>query len=247
MLNLGGLSALDVAIGLALMFFLLATVCSSINETIASALGWRAKTLEDAIRSMLDEPEVKEAGKRAGGEAFQQAEQLTTRLFSHWRIAALVRDPASRRRRRNRPSYLPPRAFSRAPAELIAVLPEHPLAGGDEPRAGGTAAAGPALQNASAQATAQATLWEKTDEQILAAVKAGIAYLPNAQARALAGRAAVEAVESLDEFRDRIERAFDDAMERASGWYKRKVQVTIGVIAAVLAIGLNVDTVKVAG
>jgi hypothetical protein len=36
------------------------------------------------------------------------------------------------------------------------------------------------------------------------------------------------------------------AMERASGWYKRKVQVVLVVLAAVVAIGLNVNTVGVA-
>ncbi len=44
-----------------------------------------------------------------------------------------------------------------------------------------------------------------------------------------------------------IEHGFDDAMERASGWYKRKVQVSLAVIAAVLTLGLNIDTAHVAG
>jgi hypothetical protein len=49
----------------------------------------------------------------------------TGRVFDHWRIKALVRDPADprRRRRRMRPSYLPPRAFSLALAETIAQAP----------------------------------------------------------------------------------------------------------------------------
>jgi hypothetical protein len=34
-------------------------------------------------------------------------------------------------------------------------------------------------------------------------------------------------------------------MERASGWYKRKVQAMLLVLAAVVVIGLNVDTVHV--
>jgi MinD-like ATPase involved in chromosome partitioning or flagellar assembly len=52
--------------------------------------------------------------------------------------------------------------------------------------------------------------------------------------------------DTLEGFRVQFERAFDDAMERASGWYKRKVQVVVVVLAALVAIGLNVDTVKVA-
>jgi divalent metal cation (Fe/Co/Zn/Cd) transporter len=51
--DFGDLPALDVAIGLAFLFFLLSTVCSAIKEAIANLLGWRAKTLEDAIRKLL--------------------------------------------------------------------------------------------------------------------------------------------------------------------------------------------------
>jgi hypothetical protein len=39
---------------------------------------------------------------------------------------------------------------------------------------------------------------------------------------------------------------FDDAMERVSGWYRRKVQLALTVIAAGLALALNVDTIQIA-
>src|SRR2546421_13020723 len=38
--------ALDVALGLAFIFFVLAITCSGINEAMASALRWRAQDLE---------------------------------------------------------------------------------------------------------------------------------------------------------------------------------------------------------
>ncbi len=43
-----------------------------------------------------------------------------------------------------------------------------------------------------------------------------------------------------------IEKYFDDAMERVSGWYKRKTQLMILVISAVIAVGINVDSLKIA-
>jgi hypothetical protein len=234
MLNASGIPALDVAIGLAALFFLLSTVCASINEGIANVLGWRAKTLEDAIRNMLGEPKGKRRLKTAPGDVARSTpDDLTGRLFDHWRVKALVRDPDSSRRRRNRPSYLPPRAFSRALAEIVAVLPDHPL-----PRV-------PADPKAAA-GSEQATLWQETDEEILRRVEIAVAGLPNAQLRDLVGRASVNAEATLDQFRDHVETAFGDAMERASGWYKRKVQVVLTILAAVIAIGLNVDTVSVA-
>src|SRR4051794_40573282 len=47
--DLGGLPAPDAAVGMVFLFFLLATACSMIKESVANVLGWRAKTLEDAI------------------------------------------------------------------------------------------------------------------------------------------------------------------------------------------------------
>src|SRR4051794_4551739 len=57
MLNLTGSPALDLAIGLAFIFFLLSTLASAIHELIAAALGLRARTLEEGLRSMLEDPE----------------------------------------------------------------------------------------------------------------------------------------------------------------------------------------------
>src|SRR4051794_17172021 len=58
MLDLTGLPALDVAIGLALIFFLLATLAATIQEFIAAIFGLRARTLEAGLRSMLEDPKV---------------------------------------------------------------------------------------------------------------------------------------------------------------------------------------------
>ena len=49
--------ALDVAIGLIFVFFILALVCSGINEAIASAARWRAQDLERGVWELLQDPE----------------------------------------------------------------------------------------------------------------------------------------------------------------------------------------------
>ena len=43
-----------------------------------------------------------------------------------------------------------------------------------------------------------------------------------------------------------LERWFDSAMDRASGWYKRRSQLIVGVTGVVLAVALNVNAVTVA-
>ncbi len=49
-----GSVALDVAIGLVLVYFLLAVLASAIQEFLATLFAWRASALERAIRELLD-------------------------------------------------------------------------------------------------------------------------------------------------------------------------------------------------
>jgi hypothetical protein len=215
--DLGNLPALDVAIGLAFVYFLLSTVCSAFNEGIATVLGWRAKTLEDAIGNLLAHDE-----KQGEGEGAATVD-LASAVFGHWRIRALVRDPSSSKRRRNKPSYMPPRAFSLAVAETLAT--------------------GPTAAESAEQR--KKSPWQLADEEILARVEHAMESLPDGQARALVYKAAINADGTLEGFRGQVETGFDDAMERASGWYKRKVQVMLAVLAAAVTLGLNVDSVRI--
>jgi hypothetical protein len=235
-MDLGGLEVLDVAIGLVALFFLLSTALSSINEAISSILGWRAKTLEDALANLVGDPKVQKDLKTwaKGGLGLVEAKPaaatgdapgapIVPTLWDHWRMKALVRNPESKLRRRARPSYLPPRAFSLALAETIA--------GGAPDRAGVDTDKSP---------------WQQSDDKILARVIAAADELPDGGLKELVEKAAVNAHQTLDGFRAQIEHLFDDSMERASGWYKRKVQLVLAILATIVVIGLNVDTVHVA-
>ena len=229
--DLGGSAALDVAIGLVALFFLLSTAISAINEGIANMLGWRAKTLEDAIRNMVGDPEIKESFKQVVTGRIEQPrsaldggpnDNTTLKLFDHWRVRNLVRNPDSKLRRRARPSYMPPRAFSLALAEVLAQGP---------PEVG---------------AQKENSPWELADDDIYARVKTAADGLPQGQLRSLAQKAAHSTYQTLEGFRAQVEHAFDDSMERASGWYKRKVQSVLLVLSALIVIGLNVNSVQVA-
>jgi hypothetical protein len=235
--SLSGFPAVETGLGLAFLYFLLSTICSSINESIASVLGWRAKTLEDAIRSLLGDTKRSTGGARGGGG-------LTTELFDHSHLRALVRDPGARARRRRRPSYLSPDTFSMALVETLATRSVGPdaAAGGGSP-------------------------WDHANDELFDQVTKGIAKLPPGDGRATLERLAAKAnatveaerrqagsawtkveadVKKVAEFRRGAEKGFDDVMERASGWYKRKVHVMVAVLAALVVLGLNVDSVTVA-
>src|SRR5439155_18230402 len=51
-----------------------------------------------------------------------------------------------------------------------------------------------------------------------------------------------EAVAKAAAFRKALETAFDEAMERVSGWYKRRVQLILFVIALALVGTINADS-----
>jgi hypothetical protein len=52
-----------------------------------------------------------------------------------------------------------------------------------------------------------------------------------------------QATGSIETFRANVEQWFDDAMDRMSGWYKRRVQIALLVYAIVVVVLLNVDSI----
>lgn len=51
-----------------------------------------------------------------------------------------------------------------------------------------------------------------------------------------------EAESELGKLRENIEKWFNDVMERVSGWYKRKAQAIIAILAFGICAGFNADT-----
>ena len=49
-----------------------------------------------------------------------------------------------------------------------------------------------------------------------------------------------------DRFRRSLERSFDEVMDRVSGWYKRRVQLILFVVAVALTAAMNADSFSIA-
>ena len=81
--DLTGFPALDVAIGLAFLFFLLSTVCSIIQEAISAFFGWRAKTLEEALGRMLGDEKVRKTVVQ-GGALRERVQFFAQLLHAQW-------------------------------------------------------------------------------------------------------------------------------------------------------------------
>jgi hypothetical protein len=220
--SLSGFAPLDIAIGLTFVYVLLSVFCSAVQEAIAGVFAWRAKTLEEALRNLLEDngasgemgapaavaPVDTEAVNpppeppRGTVSAAQQGRDgtLKDQVLSHGLIRPLYRGG-------RKPSYLSPKLFALALLDIVAPA-----------------------ENADPI--------EGVSNQI------ALANIPSGVKDALLGLTKGVA-KDRDHLRSLVEDWFNGTMERVSGWYKRKVQFVICVLALVATIGLNVNTVSI--
>jgi hypothetical protein len=77
-------------------------------------------------------------------------------------------------------------------------------------------------------------------------VKESIDAVPSPQARASLQALWADSNGRQDVFRQAVEVWYDDAMERVSGWYRRRMHLVMWVIASAIVLSLNVDTIRIA-
>ena len=80
------------------------------------------------------------------------------------------------------------------------------------------------------------------DHDLLERAKKVAAHSPNDQVRKIVNDALTEGEQKLEGVRKSLERQFDESMERVSGWYKRRVQLVLFVIALALVGAINADS-----
>jgi hypothetical protein len=97
-----GSPALEVAIGLAFVFFLLSTVVSAVTEGIAWLTKQRSKQLEKGLKGLLGDNEI------------------TKEVLGHALVQSDVRTQVKKRKRK-KPSYLSARNFSLALVDTLAT------------------------------------------------------------------------------------------------------------------------------
>jgi hypothetical protein len=236
--DITGQQALDVAIGLILVFFLLSVVCSAINEAFATALAWRSETLLAGLRSLLADaseppsrPRQTRKGQATDPKAAAGPPAVETRdprqptlsaILDHPLVRSLVDETARRKIRREVPSYLPSRTF--ATALLDTVAPD-------------------VVRKLNEQRGPEAGPLESHD--VMREVGESVRVIENHQIRTVLEALVDDAREDIDRFREGIEQWFDATMERVSGWYKRHVQLRLWLIAFLVAFGLNADAFQI--
>lgn len=186
-------TVLDVAIGLAFVYFLLAIICTTTNEWIAGIFNLRSKTLAKAITQLLDNQ------KNNSGNAF------LADFYAHPLIAGMMSQKEDSSG--GHPSYLSSRTFATAVMDLATKGTPGSITFAD-------------LEN-------------------------GIKNLPDGDVKTAMLALIQSAQGSLEKAQKYVEQWFDDTMQRASGWYKRHLQVVTICTAIVLTVATNADTVRI--
>ncbi|MFJ7171621.1 hypothetical protein [Citrobacter freundii] len=85
-------------------------------------------------------------------------------------------------------------------------------------------------------------------KSVMATIPAGVNSLPGtAESNRIKGileTLVVQAGNDAVSFRDAVAKQFDAVMDRASGWYKRRTQLMTFIIAVLLVVGGNIDSLN---
>lgn len=211
-------TTLEVAIGMAFIYLLLSLFCTAFNEAIASILGSRAKNLEKGIESLFTGGLKSAEGKDAMG-AVVPAVTLTEAIYDHGLVQSLYRSIASEQATG---------LLSRLGTHLPSYIPSRTFSSA-------------LLDVLFPQTTA--TIGGNANN--LAGMLAELEKLPDSKAKQAICTLVKQAGGDMAATRCAIEEWFDDGMDRAAGWYKRKTQFVLFAIGLALAVGLNVDSIAI--
>ena len=225
---------LEVGLGLVLVYFLLSLFCTALNEWIMRIFAMRAKTLKSGIIHLLGGGgRLNRNPTAVDKEEARKGEAQADKLYENPLISGLHRKGLGEKLtgcliKCPGPSNISDRNFALA---LIDNLLNADPSNADEARISEDI--------------------KSNIQGILKKIDAGIDSigLPDdvkKMLRTMLNSAATKGEEALKAFQTSVEEWFDDAMDRVSGWYKRKAQLIILVIAVVASAALNVDTFAIA-
>jgi len=233
-----GLTMLDVAIGLTFIYLLLSLVCTAIRELLERFFKHRASDLERGIRELLNDTDGRGLAKK---------------LYEHQLIFGLFQGEYDPHKIRNGkyqsgsrlPSYIPARNFALALMDVI-------LPANDKTRSGAQGATTPASsaampQNPTTNPSVTGPLQALRDAIAKLGVSSGgQTALGTEKVRSALLTLIDAAGNDVAKARENIEAWYDSAMDRVSGWYKRRSQAIVLGLGLVVAVLVNADTITIA-
>lgn len=222
-----GSAALDTAIGLVTIFLMLSLICSAINEMLASLTNRRGSFLRKGIAGIF--AEAGEGPMPPRTRAFFEDRRIQSLCKTDGRIGqtigAISRSAGPDDRRL--PSYVPPETFGAVTIDL----------------ASGATGLGPGarLARAAAFARVEVSGAPATIDPMKLLVRDAVERASESKPRLLDEEPAV----AMKRIESALGEAFDDTMERASGWYRRRTQVWLFCIAIFVVLAINADTLVI--
>lgn len=211
-------SILDIVIGLIFIYLLYSLLATIIQEIIASQFSFRAKILERAVFRMLED-ENKFASKfRSISYLFKKTGNggaKNSMTYEYYKHPLILFLGESDCR--GKPAYINKETFSKV---IVDLLRGKDVVPGDDVKI--------LIQKSFDD---QTTNWgnAKINEQTLS-------YLKSIWA---------DANGDIIKFKHHLEFWFEETMDRASGWYKKHIQFVLFFVGLSIAIGFNVDTLKI--
>jgi hypothetical protein len=208
-------TTLEVAIGMAFIYLLLSLFCTAINEAIAGVLGSRAKNLEKGIQCLFTD------GLKTKGDpnSPDSAITLAQAIYDHGLIQSLYR------RTENEKAGA---WFQKMGSLLPSYIPTRTFSSALLDVLFPESATFPADQPGK-----------------LTAMLAALDKIPSSKGREAIETLVKQANGNIAATRRALEQWYDDGMDRASGWYKRKTQFVLFFIGISIAVGLNVDSISI--
>lgn len=148
---------------------------------------------------------------------------LTAKLYQHPLVNGLFRGDYKPGQTSNLPSYIPPRTFALAVMDLVK-------------------SSAPQAANVTMNVFEAATATAKAAAEF----KGAVLQMPeNSQLRGALLPLIESAGDDASRVRQNIESWYNAAMDRVSGWYKRRTQIIIAIVGFAIAAGMNVDAVAI--
>jgi hypothetical protein len=270
---MSGYAIVDVAIGLSFVFLVLSVFATSIVEAVSGLLSYRAKSLEDWLAANLtqeSEPRPVGIGARVEHHARNAAravsgavrprppttEQKKARhILGHPAVYAMTKGAS-------RPSYVPRERFVSAllgrggttRTALFAALASDDAAGETKQVLEGIADPDLKKEISGLWTTSRRNVekfrplvqeWYAEAPAVDERIGILIGDLPDGPMKKAMQSLWVEAHRDAKAFRTEAETWFDQAMQRLSGWYKRRTQVWLWGLGLVFAVLFDVDAIRI--
>lgn len=238
-----GSPLLDLFLSMAMFFFAMCMICSSANDAVARVFKWRAKTLQDGIRSLL----LNATAKRKLPDGKVAEVELTDLFFNHpfvqtLRLQAELGDTWLSRNLEG----LTGRLMNAWRALVGGVKPN-----AKDPQLDPTTKLTFIPTNAFVHTLCEILKpdgWGENEPLTFAALWRAIDQLPDDTAgplKVVLKSVANDPAQDLDALRTRLARWFDDGMEQASVWFRQRMQTSSLIVGAILTLGLNVDAIEI--